>query len=244
MAHPTRTHNPVPSSAAPGERPSRARWLALVLLAAAQFMLILDVTVLNVALPQLGAELGLERALSGWAITAYVIPFGGLLLFGGRLADLFGSRRMFLIGLTLFTAASFFAGFADNASSLFATRAVQGVGAALLSPAALATVTSRFTGADRHRALAAWGAVGAVGAAVGVLIGGILTDGPGWRWIFFINVPVGVVVAVLLPFVVRAVPVLRRGRGLDILGAFLVTSASGSLIYGITSIGDGARPAR
>ncbi|TXN30623.1 MFS transporter [Lacisediminihabitans profunda] len=237
MSHLTSVH---PTGVKPPA--TRGRWIALVLLCAAQFMLILDVTVINVALPQLGRELNLDGGSASWAITAYVIPFGGLLLFGGRLSDLLGSQRIFLAGLALFTVASLFAGLADGAPWLFAARSAQGIGAALLSPAALATVTGRFSGADRHRALAIWGAVGAVGAAIGVLIGGILTEGAGWRWIFFINIPVGVLVAVLLPLVVPAVSAVRSGRRMDVPGAILVTLGAGSLIYGITSIGGTSLP--
>ncbi|WP_198415141.1 MFS transporter [Cryobacterium tagatosivorans] len=239
MSHPISTigHH------APGHEQSRGRWLALALLCAAQFMLILDITVMNVALPQLGRDLGLDSAAASWAITAYVIPFAGLLLFGGRLADLFGSRRVVLIGLVIFTAASLLAGFAADTSTLLLARAAQGIGAALLSPAALATVTGRFSGAERHRALATWGAVGAAGAAVGVLIGGLLTEGPGWRWIFFINVPIGIVVAVLLPLVVPAVRVVRGGRRVDLIGALLATLGVGTLIYGITSFSTDLPPA-
>lgn len=239
MSHPSFVQRIHPQTQA---APGRGRWLALLLLCAAQFMLILDITVINIALPQIAGELGLDSGSASWAITAYVIPFGGLLLFGGRLSDLLGSRRVFLVGLILFTVSSLLAGFAGSVAALLLARAGQGIGAALLSPSALATVTGRFAGAERHRALAIWGAVGAVGAAAGVLVGGLLTDGPGWRWIFFINIPVGVVVAIVLPLVVPAVTVLRSDRRMDLVGAVLVTLGVGSLIYGITSIGDTRQP--
>lgn len=230
---------PRPREGSAAAEPSRlADWLALAALALAQFMLILDVTVINVALPDLSAEIGMKAGSAGWAIAAYAIPFGGLMLLGGRAADLFGSRRMFLIGLVLFTAASLTAGLAVNESMLLAARALQGIGAALLSPAALATLTTRFSGADRHRALAVWASIGGVGAAAGVLLGGLLTDGPGWRWIFYINVPVGVLVALLLPLLVPPTPGHGRGMRLDFAGGLLVTAATASLSYGIMN----ARP--
>ena len=228
---------PVPNERIAQRAPAGpGRWLALALLSLAQFMLILDLTVINVALPQLGSELGLAGPSAGWAITAYAIPFGGLLLLGGRVSDLLGSRRAFRIGLVVFTVASLIAGLAIDAGTLFGARAGQGVGAALLSPAALATVVGRYTGADRHRALATWGAVGAVGAAVGVLVGGIITEGSGWRWIFFVNVPIGILVTVLIPLTVPAVRVVPNGRRIDLWGAALGTSGVGTLIYGITGI--------
>jgi EmrB/QacA subfamily drug resistance transporter len=208
-------------------------WLALAALALAQFMLILDVTVINVALPELSRDIGLAAGSAGWAIAAYAIPFGGLMLLGGRAADLFGSRRIFLIGLALFTAASFAAGFAADPSTLIAARVVQGIGAALLSPAALATLTTRFSGSDRNRALGVWAAIGGVGAAFGVLLGGLLTAGPGWRWIFYINVPVGVLVAVVLPLLVPATTAPAKGQRLDILGGGLITAAAAALSFGI-----------
>ena len=206
--------------------------LALLLLCLAQFMLVLDVTVLNVALPQLSADIGLDGRGAAWAIAAYAIPFGGFLLLGGRLADLFGSRRMVRIGLALFTAASFAAGFADSSATLLAARAGQGLGAALLSPAALATIVQLFTGAARNRALAVWAAVGGSGAAVGVLLGGLLVGGPGWRWIFFINVPVGVLVALTLPLAVPLLGGRVRGR-VDVVGAALGTLGMAALVAAI-----------
>lgn len=219
----------------------RGRWWALALLGAAQFMLILDVTVINVALPTLSSEMGLKPALAGWAITAYAIPFAALLLMGGKAADNFGSRNTLLAGLAIFTAASLAAGLSADITTLLLARAAQGVGAALMSPSALAAVMQKFSGADRGRALAVWGAIGAVGAAFGVLIGGVLTDGPGWRWIFFINVPIGILVAGLLPFVVSATSTVRS-RSLDIRGVILAAATMGSLVYGISMAGDAKSP--
>jgi MFS family permease len=215
-----------------------ADWLALAALALAQFMLILDVTVINVALPDLSRDLGLSAGAAGWAIAAYAVPFGGLMLLGGRSADLFGSRKVFLVGLTLFTAASLIAGIASDAAMLIGARVAQGIGAALLSPSALATLATRFTGHNRHRALGIWAAIGAVGAAAGVLLGGILTDGPGWRWVFYVNVPVGVLVAIVVPPLVPASRIEGTGRRLDVIGGALVTLAIASLTYGIMN----ARP--
>lgn len=230
----------VQHSSDPTEQVHIRDWLALAALALAQFMLILDVTVINVALPDLSRDLGLSAEAAGWAIAGYAIPFGGLMLLGGRSADLFGSRRVFLIGLALFTGASLAAGIAPDASTLIGARALQGVGAALLSPAALATLTTRFTGRNRHRALGVWAAIGGVGAAAGVLLGGLLTDGPGWRWIFYVNVPVGVLVALVVPLLVPSMPANGTGRRLDIVGGTIVTAAMASLTYGIMNAGPGS----
>src|SRR6266704_736914 len=178
------------------------RWLALSLLSLAQLMLILDVTVVNVALPAIGAGLHLDRPTLTWVLTAYTLAFGGLMLLGGRLADLFGARRVMLTGLAVFTAASLLGGLAANGPLLIGSRAAQGVGAALLSPSALSLVTTTFTGAERNKALGIWAAIGGAGSAIGVLAGGVLTSAAGWRWIFFINVPVGLLVLAALPALV------------------------------------------
>jgi EmrB/QacA subfamily drug resistance transporter len=230
-----------PAPAPPGHRPSVApdprRWQALVLLCLAQFMVILDVTVVNVALPAIGADLALDRAALTWVVTAYTLCFGGLLLLGGRLADLVGRRRTFLAGLALFTAASAAAGLAGDGRALVAARALQGVGAALLSPAALSIVTTMFAGRERHRALGVWAGIGGAGGAVGVLLGGLLASGPGWEWVFFINLPVGVLVAIAIPPLVPPLPRPVAG-GVDLLGALAVTAGSGLLIYGLVRAGD------
>jgi len=227
-----------PSTAAPPSAPTRWRWGALVLLCVAQFMVILDVTVVNVALPAIGADLRLDRATLTWVVTAYTLTFGGLLLLGGRLSDTIGRRRTFLIGLGLFTAASLASGLAESGTALVVSRAAQGVGAALLSPAALSIVTTTFHGPERHRALGIWAAIGSAGAAVGVLLGGALTSGPGWEWAFFINVPVGVLVAALVPAMVPATPRTRVEGRIDVLGAISVTAAVGLLIFGLIRAGD------
>lgn len=223
--------------------PPATRWLALGLLSLAQLMLIIDVTVVNIALPELSDELSLGAGMAGWMIAAYAIPFGSLLLIGGRLADRFGPRRLFLSGIALFTGASLGAGLAPDASWLLAARTAQGVGAALLSPAALSSVTLLFAGSERHRALAIWGAVGGAGAALGVLAGGLLTGGPGWRWIFFVNVPIGVVVAFAVPLVVPAMraaagafPLRALVRRPALTGAAMMLGGTGLLVGGFFTL--------
>lgn len=227
--------------APPGERtttaPDPRRWQALILLSLAQFMVILDITVVNVALPSIGADLSLDRAALTWVVTTYTLFFGGLLLLGGRLADLLGRRRTFLTGLGVFTAASLGAGLAGDGSVLLAARALQGIGAALLSPSALSIITTTFRGSERRRALGAWAALAGAGAAVGVLLGGLLVSGPGWQWVFFVNVPVGVLVAVAVPLMVAPSPRQAAAR-VDVPGALVVTAATGLLIYGLVEAGD------
>lgn len=213
------------------------RWQALALLSIAQFMLILDVTVVNVALPDIGADLGLGRTALTWVVTAYTLCFGGLMLLGGRLADLAGPRRIVLTGLALFTAASLASGLSTSAATLIAGRVAQGMGAALLSPAALAAVTRMFHGAERAKALGVWAALGGTGAAAGVLVGGALTAGPGWEWIFFVNVPVGVAVLLALPRVLTDLPGIGRRR-IDVIGALLATGSTAALIYALIGAGD------
>ena len=215
----------------------RARWFVLALLAAAQFMLIIDITVVNVALPSIGKDLSLDRAGLTWVVTAYTLLFGSLLVVGGRLADAFGRRRTFLAGLGLFVAASLASGLASSGEILIASRALQGIGAALLSPAALSLVTTTFTGSERNRALAVWAALGGAGAAVGVILGGVLTSGPGWQWVFFINVPVGAVVALGVGTFVAATPAERGRVGLDLPGAVSFALAIGSLMWAIVDAG-------
>ncbi len=212
--------------------------LALVLLCAAQFIVILDVTVVNVALPSIQADLGFAFGDLQWVVTAYTLAFGGLLLLGGRAADLLGRRRVFLAGLGLFTAASFASGLAASQEMLLAARALQGMGAALLSPAALSLITAIFPeGPARNRALAAWAAVGASGAAFGVLLGGSLTDAFGWEAIFLVNLPVGLAVALAS---VRALPATRAAqrRRVDVGGALIATGSLVALIYALVEADD------
>src|SRR5689334_2147539 len=173
------------------EQSQTPKWLLPVLLVA-QLMVILDITAVNIAMPSVAHDLNISSATISWTITAYSLVFGSLLLLGGRAADLLGRRRMFLTGLGIFTASSFASALAGSAAALFAARGGQGLGAALLSPAALSIITSTFHGPARAKALAAWGAVGGAGAALGVLLGGVLTELVDWRLIFFINLPVAV----------------------------------------------------
>src|SRR6516162_1285519 len=200
----------------------RSRWMALALLASAQLMLVLDVTVVNVALPDIGAALHLQRGELPWVMTIYTVFFGGLMLLGGRLADLLGARRMTLAGLALFTASSLLCGLSGDPATLLAGRSLQGVGAALMSPAALATVMTLFAGASRGKALGIWSALAGAGSALGVILGGVLTSEAGWRWVFMINVPIGAALLVAIPL---ATPVHKQAapaeRSLDVPGAVL-----------------------
>ncbi|MDX2852404.1 MFS transporter [Streptomyces sp. PA03-3a] len=213
------------------------RWPALGLLGMAQLMLILDITVVAIALPHMGAELGLDRAALTWVVSGYALTFGSLMLLGGRAADLFGPKRVVLAGLAVFTAASLAAGLATGAPLLLTARIAQGAGAAMLSPAALSVVVRLFDGDERNRALGIWSALGGGGAALGVLVGGLITAGPGWAWVFFVNVPVGVIVFVLLAWILPHLPRAAAGS-LDIPGAALVAAATGALIYALIRAGD------
>jgi EmrB/QacA subfamily drug resistance transporter len=235
------THHPVRDTNEPPEPQELAdprRWTALAVIALAQFTLILDLTVVNVALPDLGTDLDLSRTAFTWTVSAYGLVFGGLLLLGGRLADLFGTRPIILTGLVIFTLASLVTGLAQHETVLLGGRIGQGAGAALLSPAALATITSSFHGQERNKALSIWASLGGVGFTAGVLIGGILTAGPGWRWVFFINVPVGVALLAAIPAVLPPRRPDRAARRLDVLGAVTVTAATGLFIYGMINAGD------
>ena len=201
-------------------------------------MLILDVTVVAIALPNIQTDLGLRRETLTWVVSAYTLMFGGLMLLGGRAADLFGSRRVVLAGLGIFTLASLATGLAQGPEMLLAGRVAQGVGAAMLSPAALSVVTKTFAGDERNKALGIWSAMGGGGSAIGVLLGGLLTAGPGWQWVFYINLPIGLVVFVLLFRMLPAdQPAERQGR-LDVPGALLVTAGTGTAIYALINAGD------
>src|ERR671933_1893418 len=176
------------------------RWIALILLCVAQFVVVLDASIVNVALPTIGRALHFTESDLPWVVNAYVLTFGGFLLLGGRAADLLGRRAVFMSGLVLFALASLAGGLATNSGQLIAARAVQGLVAAIISPAALSIVTTTFQdGAERNKALGAWGAVAGAGGAAGVLLGGILTDGLGWEWVLWVNVPVALAVAALSP---------------------------------------------
>jgi EmrB/QacA subfamily drug resistance transporter len=213
----------------------RRRWSALALVVTAQFMVILDVAIVNVALPSIKSDLGFSRTGLQWVITAYAILFGGALLLGGRLADLLGRRRMFVAGLALFAASSLLCGFAWSSGSLVGFRALQGLGGALLAPAALSLLMTTFVeGRDRNLALGIYGAASGSGAAAGVLLGGVLTSYLGWSWIFFVNVPVGVAAIALTPFLLRESRAELPHRHFDFAGAASVTSGLMLLVYGLT----------
>src|SRR5580765_5249911 len=186
------------------EAEERRRWLALAVIVTAQFMVVLDIAIVNVALPSIKTDLHFSQESLQWVITAYSILFGGALLLGGRLADLLGRRRLFVAGLVLFTVSSLLDGLAWSEGSLIAFRSLQGLGAALLSPAALSILTTEFEeGRERNVALGIWGAASGSGGAAGVLLGGVLTSWLSWSWIFFINIPIGLAVLSLLPFLLR-----------------------------------------
>src|SRR5205814_10370786 len=182
----------------------RRRWLALALLSAVQFMVVLDIAIVNVALPSIKLDLGFSQEDLQWVISAYALFFGGFLLLGGRAADLLGRRRIFLIGIVVFTISSLLAGLAWSEASLIGARAFQGLGAAVITPAALSILSVTFVeGRERNIALGVWGAVGGFGAAAGVLMGGVLTATLSWSWIFFVNVPIGVTAFILTPILLR-----------------------------------------
>ena len=211
------------------------RWIALAVLVAAQFMVVLDVAIVNVALPSIQTDLHFTQESLQWVITAYAIMFGGVLLLGGRMADLLGRRRLFIAGVALFTLSSLLAGFAWSEASLIAFRATQGLGGALLAPAALSILTTTFAeGRERNIALGVWGAVSGSGAAAGVLLGGFLTSSLDWSWIFFINVPVGVALVAVSPLLLRESRAELGHRHFDFAGAATVTSGLMLLVYAMT----------
>ena len=229
---------PATTSAVPAPHPYPQRLRILGLLGVAQLMLILDLTVVTIALPDISADLGLGRQPLTWVVSGYTLAFGGLLLLGGRAADLFGARRLVLLGLGLFVGASLLAGLAPTGWALLAGRVLQGLSAAVLSPSALSLVVRMFDGPERDRALGIWSALGGAGAALGLLLGGSLTAGPGWPWVFFVNVPVGLLLGLGLR---RALPPDLAGGSpgrLDLLGAALVTAATGTLLYALIQAGD------
>src|ERR671935_2268418 len=191
-----------PRSTAPAAR----SWATLTVVALAQFMVILDATVVNVALPSIGRSLSFATADLQWVVTAYVLFTGGLMLLGGRAADLLGRRRVFLTGLLVFTVASLASGLAPSPAALIAARAAQGLGAAMLTPGALSIITTTYSGTQRAGALSAWGAIASAGAAAGVVLGGILTTWLSWEWIFLVNAPVGLVTGALVARLVPPAP--------------------------------------
>src|SRR3954462_12918993 len=210
----------------------RNKYYALALLALTQFVIVLDASIVNVALPSIGRALKFSQDDLSWVVNAYTLTFGGFLLLGGRLADLLGRRRVFIAGLVLFSVASLGGGLAQSDVWLIAARAVQGLGAAIISPAALSLVTTMFAeGAERNKALGVWGAVAGSGGAAGVLLGGVLTQYAGWEWVLFVNVPIGIAAALVAP---RLLPESRdsgRERVFDLAGATTVTAGLALLVY-------------
>ncbi len=215
------------------------RWIALALLCMAQFVVVLDASIVNVALPTIGESLAFSQENLSWVVNAYVLTFGGFLLLGGRLADLLGRRRIFIGGLILFAIASLVGGFAESEATLIAARAVQGLGAALLSPAALSIVTTTFSdGAERNKALGVWGAVAGSGGAAGVLLGGILTEYVGWEWVLWVNVPIGIGAALVAPRLILESRSESETRHFDLWGALSVTAGLSVLVYALVEAPD------
>ena len=215
------------------------RWIALILLCVAQFVVVLDASIVNVALPTIGEALNFTESDLPWVVNAYVLTFGGFLLLGGRMADLLGRRRVFMAGLVVFALASLAGGLANTSGQLIAARAVQGLGAAILSPAALSIVTTTFKdGAERNRALGVWGAVAGSGGAAGVLLGGVLTDGLGWEWVLWVNVPIGLAAAAIAPTLLAESRASGERRHFDVAGAVSVTAGLSLLVYALVDAND------
>jgi EmrB/QacA subfamily drug resistance transporter len=209
------------------------------LLATAQFVVVLDASIVNVALPTIGEALSFSQSNLAWVVNAYILTFGGFLLLGGRIADLLGRRRVFMGGLIIFALASLAGGLATNESQLIAARAVQGLGAAILSPAALSIVTTTFRdGAERNKALGVWGAVAGSGGAAGVLLGGVLTDTLGWEWVLWVNVPIGLIAAALAPSLIAESRSESETRHFDVAGALSVTAGLSLLVYALVDATD------
>jgi EmrB/QacA subfamily drug resistance transporter len=217
----------------------RRRWIALALLCVAQFMVVLDAAIVNVALPTIGNALHFSQQNLSWVVNAYVLTFGGFLLLGGRMADLLGRRRVFMAGLILFALASLAGGLSTNEGQLIAARAVQGLGAAIVSPAALSIVTTTFRdGAERNKALGAWGAVAGSGGAAGVLLGGVLTDSLGWQWILWVNTPIGLAAAAIAPLLLAESRSESATRTFDVAGAVSITGSLSALVYALVDAND------
>jgi EmrB/QacA subfamily drug resistance transporter len=214
--------------------PDPRRWRALALLCGAFFMVILDATIVLVALPSIQAHIGFSEQGLQWVLSAYALTFGGLLLLGGRAADLLGRRRLFMTGVLFFTAASLMCGLAWSPAALLSARVIQGVGAAIMTPAALSIISTTFPeGPERNKALGIWGALGGVGATAAWLIGGPLVDGPGWEWIFFINIPFGLAALALSPALLRESRAALTRRSYDPAGALTITGALVLLVYAV-----------
>src|SRR5687768_5136761 len=210
------------------------RWLALILLCFSQFIVVLDASIVNVALPSIGTALDFSQENLSWVVNAYVLTFGGFLLLGGRLADLLGRRRVFIAGLLVVAGASLAAGFASNEAQLIAARAAQGLGAAIISPAALSIVATTFKdGAERNKALGVWGAVAGSGGAAGVLLGGVLTEYLGWEWVLWVNVPIGIAAAAIAPRLLAETRDENEVRHFDVAGAVTITAGLSSLVFAL-----------
>ena len=210
------------------------RWWALALLCGAFFMVILDAAIVTVALPSIQSDLGFSEQSLQWVVSAYALTFAGLLLLGGRAADLLGRRRVFMFGLVVFTTASLLCGLAWSPAALIGARALQGVGAAIMTPTALSIIMTTFEeGRERNKALGIWGSLGGVGATAAWLIGGVLVDGPGWQWIFFINIPVGIAALALSPVLLKESRGETAERSFDPAGALTVTGALVALVYAV-----------
>jgi EmrB/QacA subfamily drug resistance transporter len=228
-----------PTGMTSGAAPDPRRWWALALLCGAFFMVILDAAIVTVALPSIEQELGFSAQGLQWVVSAYALTFAGLLLLGGRAADLLGRRRVFMVGVVVFTLASLLCGLAWSDESLIAARAFQGIGAAIMTPSALSIITTTFAeGPERNKALGIWGALGGVGATTAWLIGGPIVDGLGWEWIFFINIPIGLAALALSPFLLRESRVTMERRSYDPAGALTITGALALLVYAIVEAPD------
>jgi EmrB/QacA subfamily drug resistance transporter len=230
MSNPKQTHPPA--------QPDSRRWWVLALLCGAFFMVILDANIVVVALPSIDEALSFSEQGLQWVISAYAITFAGLLLLGGRAADLLGRRRVFMVGLLFFTLASFLCGFAWSSDALIGARAFQGIGAAIMTPTAFSIISTTFEGTERNKAFAIWGMNGAFGATAGYLIAGPIVDGPGWEWIFFINVPVGLAALALSPVLVRESRAAVTRRSYDPAGALTITGALVLLVYALVEAPD------
>ena len=230
------TVSPVPATTIQATPRSGRKWLALSVLALAQFLVVLDASIVNIALPVLGHQLRMDTGALAWVITAYILAFGGLLLLGGRLADRYGHRRLFLVGVIGFIGASALAGLSVSSGMLLAARALQGGSAALLAPSALALLTHLFPDvAERTKALGVWGGVAGIGSAAGVLLGGVLTAALGWQAVFFVNVPIGVIVVATIPFLITRDNAGVRGR-LDVPGAGTITGALVATVGALSAV--------
>lgn len=217
----------------------RRKWLALILLATAQFVVVLDASITNVALPSIGRDLEISQENLAWIVNGYTLVFGGFLLLGGRIADLVGRRRMFITGLVVFSVASLVGGFSETEGMLIAARAAQGLGAAIVSPAALSILTVTFAeGPERNKAMGVWGAVAGSGGAAGVLLGGMLTEWLSWEWVLWVNVPIGAIAVLLTPSLIEESAQETESRHFDIAGAISVTAGLSLLVYALVDAND------